>query len=72
MTRLTPDERCVVCGSLLVPPNVAFGVVVPTDADYACIECRRGYKWTGNPPRLTVIEAADGRPDQDDEGERED
>ena len=38
MTQLTRDERCHACGNLLVLPVLAFGVIVPSDADYVCVK----------------------------------
>jgi hypothetical protein len=37
-TTLTRDERCIECGSLLVPRNLAFGVIISAEADYVCVK----------------------------------
>jgi hypothetical protein len=67
VTRLSPDETCAACGSLLVPPELASGIRVPEAADYICSTCGRPYSWTnGNPPKLTLLVAAEML----DEGER--
>jgi hypothetical protein len=59
MTRLSPDERCQSCGSLLVPPSVLPDAVAPPSTDYVCIGCGRPYRWVGRPPRLaTVVESS--------------
>jgi hypothetical protein len=60
MTKLTPDEPCITCGSLLVPPELASGFKLPDGTDYVCLRCGQHYRWTnGNPPRLTMITAVD-------------
>jgi len=56
VTRLSPDQTCAVCGSLLVPPELASGVKVPKGADYVCLKCGREYRWTDDiPPRLAPV-----------------
>jgi DNA-directed RNA polymerase subunit RPC12/RpoP len=67
MTKLTPDEKCTACGGLLVPPALASGFSVPTGTDYVCLNCGRPYRWLGNPPKLTVLVAADRRDDAEDD-----
>lgn len=69
VTRMSPDETCV-CGSLLFPPELESGIRVPATTDYVCLDyvclhCGRPYRWVGNPPKLTLLVAAD-RPDDDD------
>src|SRR3954468_8108527 len=60
MTKLTPDEPCITCGSLLVPPELASGFKLPDGTDYVCLRCGQHYRWTnGNPPRLTTITPVD-------------
>jgi hypothetical protein len=67
MTKLTPDEQCHACGSLLVPPELASGLMIPTGTDYVCLQCGRPYRWTNeNPPRLTTILTADKQTDEDE------
>jgi CRP/FNR family transcriptional regulator, cyclic AMP receptor protein len=58
-TTPTRDERCIECGSLLVPRNLAFGVIISAEADYVCVKCLRAYRFVGNPPRLTMLVPAD-------------
>jgi hypothetical protein len=67
MTRITPDEKCVVCGSLLIPPEIASGFRIPHGTDYVCMKCGRPYRWTGNPPKLTTLNErrTDGEGDED-------
>jgi hypothetical protein len=55
VTSISPDKRCDGCGGLLVPPTIAFDVIVPARADYVCLRCRRPYRWVGDPPRLTTL-----------------
>jgi hypothetical protein len=67
MTKLTADEPCIVCGSLLVPPALTSDVLVPQGTDYVCVNCGQPYRWTnGNPPRLTTVTAVDKRLRDDD------
>jgi hypothetical protein len=54
MTRISPDQRCESCGSLLVPPEF-IGVTAPRTADYVCLTCGRPYRWSGTPPRLITM-----------------
>jgi hypothetical protein len=67
MTKLTADENCAACGALLVPPAVASGFTIPKGADYVCLKCGRPYRWVGNPPKLTLLAAADRRDDDDND-----
>jgi hypothetical protein len=67
MTKLIPDEDCVVCGSVLVPPIVAPPFTIPKGADYICLTCGQPYRWVGNPPKLTVFVPLDKRDDDDDD-----
>jgi len=62
------NERCHACGNLLGLPVLAFGVIVPSDADYVCVKCRLACRWIGNPPRLTLLTA----PPRPDDGAFED
>jgi len=55
MTRLSPEETCDRCGSLLFPPQLASETKVPATAAYVCLKCGRAYAWAGTPPRLTVL-----------------
>jgi hypothetical protein len=70
VTRLSPDETCSACGSLLVPPELASGFTMPKDTDYVCLKCARSYRWTdGNPPRLMLLVVANRHNDDADGGE---
>jgi len=55
MTRLSPDEKCSRCGSLLFALQLAAGMKVPATADYVCLNRGHAYKWAGTPPTLTVV-----------------
>jgi hypothetical protein len=55
VTKPTPDETCGRCGSLLFPPDLAPGMMIPAAADLVCLNCGRAYEWTGTPPRLCVV-----------------
>jgi len=67
VTRLSPEEKCAVCGSVLVPPELAPETRAPSSADYVCLNCGRPYGWTkDNLPRLSLIVVAQRR---DTEGE---
>lgn len=66
MTRLSPDEKCSMCGSLLYPPQLASTMKVPTTADYVCLNCGRIYKWGGNPPTLKVLAPVVAEDDDED------
>jgi DNA-directed RNA polymerase subunit RPC12/RpoP len=60
MTRLSPDENCSRCGSVLFPPELAvriFFAVFPPTADYVCVTCGRAYKWDGTARTLNVLAA---------------
>ena len=60
MTKLIPDERCIVCSAPLVPPSMASLTFKPFGhADYVCLRCGRPYRWLGSPPRLTVLATAE-------------
>jgi CheY-like chemotaxis protein len=59
VTGLSPDECCAVCGSVLVPPELASGLRIPSTADYVCLKCGRAYRWKGNPRRLSLLVAVD-------------
>jgi hypothetical protein len=67
VTRLLA-EKCGRCGSLLFPPHLATGMVVPATADFVCPNCGRAYEWTGKPPRLSVVSPTVSR-DEDDDGD---
>jgi CheY-like chemotaxis protein len=55
VTKPTPDETCRRCGSLLFPPHLAPGMMIPAAANLVCLKCGRAYEWTGTPPRLSVV-----------------
>jgi hypothetical protein len=55
VTKPTPDETCRRCGSLLFPPHLAPGMMIPAAANFVCLNCGRAYEWTGTPPRLSVV-----------------
>jgi len=57
MTTLMPNQRCTVCGGVLVPPTLVVGDIAPDGADYACWKCGRPYAWVGNPPTLALLAA---------------
>ena len=47
------------CGSVLVPPELASGLRIPLAADFVCLKCGRAYRWKGNPPLLSRLAAVD-------------
>src|SRR5262245_26515768 len=57
MTTLTPNQRCTVCGGVLVPPTLLVAGTAPEEADYACWKCGCPYAWKGNPPTLVLLTA---------------
>jgi hypothetical protein len=57
MTRLSSDEKCSHGRTLLFPPELADGMIVPPTADYGCVNCGGAYKREGTPPMLTVLPA---------------
>ena len=61
-------EKCGRCESLLFPPHLAPGMVIPATADFVCPNCGRAYEWTGEPPRLSVVSPIANR-DEDDDGD---
>jgi hypothetical protein len=36
--KISPDERCAVCGGILILPHLAVGFIVPAEADYMCLK----------------------------------
>lgn len=65
MTQRLPVERSA-CGGSLAPPTMAFGVIVPREAEYVCLKCRRPYRYVGNPPQLTTLVIATPHAHDDD------
>jgi len=57
MTKLIPDERCQLCGGMLVPPNMLppRDWPYPDKPDYVCKDCDQPFWWRGNPPKLSGI-----------------
>jgi len=66
MTRLSPVEKCVVCGGLLVPPELASAFTISKEADFVCLRCGRPYRWRGEPPQLTLLVAVERGDDEDE------
>jgi hypothetical protein len=67
VTTPTPDETCRRCGSLLFPPHLAPGMMIPAAASFVCLNCGRAYQWTGTPPRLSIVAPdVEGGEDEDD------
>jgi len=62
VTRVAAIEKCVVCGGLLVPPELVPGMNVAPGADYICATCGRPFDWIGTPPQL-VLRQVDARHD---------
>src|SRR5262245_49733231 len=58
MTRLSPSEVCLTCGTPVVPTELSFNTSVPSSSEYVCLKCGRFYRWAGSPPRLTALLAA--------------
>jgi CheY-like chemotaxis protein len=50
-----------VCGSVLVRPELASGLQIPSTAECVCLKCGRAYQWEGNPPQLSLVGAVDNR-----------
>jgi hypothetical protein len=63
MALLTPDNKCALCKGMLVPPSMAFGLIVAANAQFVCYVCHQPYRWAGDPPRLTMLTAVDGKKD---------
>jgi hypothetical protein len=63
MTNVVADPKCDVCGGLLVPHPVASDVTGWPGMEYVCVTCRRGYRWAGTPPKLTLVSLDERRDD---------
>jgi hypothetical protein len=55
MTRLSANQPCETCGGELYPPGLAFGVIVPSNADYFCVRCKTAYRFVGAPLQLLML-----------------